>query len=57
MAILGDKEFYKGIGDITYEGKDSDNPLAFKFYNLEQVVARARGQIKLALDATIKLHY
>ena len=39
MAILGDKEFYKGIGDITYEGKDSDNPLAFKYYNPKQVVA------------------
>ncbi len=39
MAVLGNKEYYKGIGDIRYEGKDSDNPLAFKFYNPEQVVA------------------
>ena len=39
MAILGDKEFYKGIGNIKYEGKESDNPLAFKYYNPEQVVA------------------
>ncbi|TBN05413.1 xylose isomerase [Hyunsoonleella flava] len=39
MAILGDKEYFKGIGDIKFEGKDSDNPLAFKYYNPDQVVA------------------
>tara|TARA_R110002049_G_scaffold44064_3_gene129185 strand:+ start:2779 stop:4104 length:1326 start_codon:yes stop_codon:yes gene_type:complete len=39
MAIIGNKEYYKGIGDIKFEGKDSDNPLAFKYYNPEQVVA------------------
>ncbi|MFB9056611.1 xylose isomerase [Mariniflexile ostreae] len=39
MAILGDKEYFKGIGDIKFEGKESDNPLAFKYYNPDQVVA------------------
>ena len=39
MAHLGNKEYFKGIGDIIFEGKDSDNPLAFKFYNPDQVVA------------------
>lgn len=39
MAVLGDKEYFKGIGDIKFEGKDSDNPLAYKFYNPEQLVA------------------
>ncbi|MGX1930553.1 xylose isomerase [Flagellimonas sp. 2504JD4-2] len=39
MALLGDKEYFNGIGEIKFEGKDSDNPLAFKFYNPEQVVA------------------
>lgn len=39
MAILGNKEYFKGIGDIKFEGKESDNPLAFKYYNPEQVVA------------------
>ncbi|OBX27011.1 xylose isomerase [Gelidibacter algens] len=39
MAILGDKEYYKGIKDIKFEGVASDNPLAFKYYNPEQVVA------------------
>lgn len=39
MAVLGDKEYFKGIGEIKFEGKDSDNPLAYKFYNPEQLVA------------------
>ena len=39
MAILGAKEYYKGIGAIKFEGKESDNPLAFKYYNPEQEVA------------------
>ena len=39
MILLGDKEYYKGIGEIKYEGKESDNPLAFKYYNPSQLVA------------------
>ncbi|WP_430966516.1 xylose isomerase [Spongiimicrobium sp. 2-473A-2-J] len=39
MIVLGDREYFKGIGEIKYEGRDSDNPLAFKYYNPEQVVA------------------
>ena len=27
-------EYFKGIPTIKYEGKGSDNPLAFKYYNL-----------------------
>ena len=30
MAIIGNREFFKGITDIKFEGKDSKNPLAFK---------------------------
>ncbi|MEJ2162399.1 MAG: xylose isomerase [Robiginitalea sp.] len=36
MAVLGNKEYFKGIGHIPCEGKDSDNPLAFKYYDPEQ---------------------
>ncbi|MEM9075444.1 MAG: xylose isomerase [Bacteroidota bacterium] len=39
MALLGNKEYFKGIGEIKFEGKDSDNPFAYKFYNPEQIVA------------------
>jgi len=36
---VGDKEYFKGVPKITFEGKASDNPLAFKYYNPDQVVA------------------
>jgi len=39
MVHLGDKEYFKGIGAIKFEGRDSDNPLAYKFYDPELVVA------------------
>ena len=39
MVITGDKEFYKGVGKIEYEGKESDNPLAFKYYDADKIVA------------------
>lgn len=37
--LVGEREFFKGIGKIAYEGKDSDNPLAFKYYDENRVVA------------------
>ena len=40
MAIvLGDKSYFKSVGQINYEGPGSDNPLAFQYYNASQVVA------------------
>ena len=38
MILTGNKEYFKGINDISYEGKDSDNPLAFKYYDPKKVV-------------------
>lgn len=37
---LGDKEYFKGIGQIKYEGKESDNPLAFKYYDAKKKVGK-----------------
>ncbi|MGN6292326.1 MAG: xylose isomerase [Chitinophagaceae bacterium] len=36
---LGQKEFYKGIPAIKYEGKESTNPLAFRWYDENKVIA------------------
>ncbi len=51
MALIGDKEYFKGIGEINFEGKESDNPLAFKYYNPEQIVAgkNMREHFKFAI--------
>jgi xylose isomerase len=39
-VTLGDKEYFKGIGQIKYEGKDSDNPLAFRYYDENKTVGK-----------------
>ncbi len=40
MDILkGNKEYFPGIGKIKFEGKESKNPLAFKWYDENKVVA------------------
>ena len=39
MIYKGKKEAYPGIGKIEYEGKKSKNPLAFRWYNPDQVVS------------------
>ncbi len=39
MILKGDKEYFKNIPAIKYEGPKSDNPFAFKYYNPDQIVA------------------
>lgn len=38
-VVIGNKEYFKGIGKIQFEGPKSKNPMAFKWYNADQVVA------------------
>jgi xylose isomerase len=37
--VTGNKQFFKEVSAIKYEGPETDNPLAFRWYNAEQVVA------------------
>ncbi len=37
-VIKGNKEYFKGIGQIKFEGAESKNPLAFKWYDENRVV-------------------
>lgn len=37
--ITGSREYFPGIGKIQYEGLQSDNPLSFKWYDENKVVA------------------
>ena len=37
--LLGNTEYFPGIGKIKYEGRESDNPLAYKFYDENKVIA------------------
>jgi xylose isomerase len=36
--LIGNKEYFKGIGKIKFEGKESKNPLAFKWYDENKIV-------------------
>lgn len=38
MPLIGSTEIFNGIGQIPYEGNDSDNPLAFKYYDAQRMV-------------------
>ena len=38
-VTLGKKEYFPGIDQIRYEGPDSKNPLAFKYYDENKVIA------------------
>lgn len=46
------KEYFSGISKIPYEGKDSTNPLSFKYYNPEEVIngQTMREHMKFALS-------
>lgn len=39
QVVTGAKEFFKGIGSIKYEGPQTDNPLAFRWYDENKTVA------------------
>ncbi|SDC40469.1 xylose isomerase [Niabella drilacis] len=39
QVLTGTTEYFKGIGQIKFEGQESDNPLAFRWYDEARVVA------------------
>lgn len=38
-VITGSTEFFKGISQVKFEGLESDNPLAFRWYDENRIVA------------------
>ncbi len=48
---MANKEYFPGIGKIKFEGQDSKNPLAFHYYNAEQVVCgkKMKDWLKFAM--------
>jgi len=39
-VVTGQQQFFKSIKKVRFEGKDSDNPMAFKYYNAQQKVGK-----------------
>ncbi len=38
-VLIGETEYFKGIGKIAYEGPESDNPLAYRWYDAGREIA------------------
>ena len=38
-VITGDTEFFKGVVSVKYEGPESDNPFAYRWYDESKTVA------------------
>ncbi len=36
--FIGNREYFPGIGKVRFEGSQSDNPLAFKFYDPDKMI-------------------
>jgi xylose isomerase len=37
-CTIGEKEYFQGIGVIPYEGRETDNPLAYRYYDAGRIV-------------------
>ena len=48
----GEKEFFPGIGQIQFEGRESKNPLAFHYYDADKVVMgkTLKDHLRFAID-------
>ncbi len=48
---IGHREFFKGIGKIQFEGPDSDNPLAFRWYDESMIIGEKtlKEQLRFAI--------
>lgn len=48
---MANTEYFKGINKIPFEGSESDNPFAFKYYNPDQIIAgkTMRDHFKFAI--------
>jgi xylose isomerase len=49
--VKGAKEYFPGIGEIKFEGRESDNPLAFKWYDENKIIAgkKLKDHVKFAV--------
>ena len=47
--------FFGDIGKVKYEGPDSTNPLAYRFYNKDEVVLgkRMEDHLRFAVDGIL----
>ena len=49
-VLIGEKEYFKGISKIQFEGLNSDNPLAYRWYDENKVVAGKTMKVILLVN-------
>jgi xylose isomerase len=51
QIVMGTREYFPGVGKIKFEGPESDNPLAFKWYDENRIVSgkKLKDYIKFAV--------
>ncbi len=56
--LSGEKEFFPGIGKIKFEGKESKNPLSYKYYDENKVIAgkKLKDHMRFAMAYWHTLH-
>ena len=49
---MATKEYFPGIGKIKFEGKESKNPMAFRYYDADKVIMGKKMSewLKFAMD-------
>ena len=53
-VIIGQKEYFKNLNEIKYEGKDSDNPLAYRYYDKDKIVLGKKMKDHLMVSSSGK---
>ena len=53
---MSNKEFFPGIGQVKYEGNETDNPLAFRWYDENKIIAGKSMKEHFALPALTGIH-
>ena len=58
-VFKGNREYFPTVGKISYEGKKSTNPLAFKFYDENQIVGgkSMKDHLRFAMCFWHTFHY
>ena len=41
---MATKEYFPGIGKIKFEGKESKNPMAFRYYDADKVIMGKKNE-------------
>ncbi|MDX1393224.1 MAG: xylose isomerase [Gemmatimonadota bacterium] len=57
-VLIGDREYFTGVGRVAYAGPDTDDPLSFAWYDPERIVAgrRLEDHLRFAIAFWHSLH-